>query len=130
MTLIWQDELSVGIAGMDEHHKSFIELLARMNDASPAELAEQFQRFLGHLAEHFAYEERLMEEHGFPALREHRGEHLRVLAEARDMERLVNRGRTAMVQGYVRERVPEWFLLHRNTMDMATAAFLRGKGIS
>lgn len=129
MTLIWQDELSVGVAGMDEHHRRFLELLSRLSEAAPAELPDLFRRFLDHLAEHFAYEEGLMEAHGFPALGEHRGEHRRVLAEAREMERSLERGRILLVRGYVRERVPEWFLLHRNTMDRITAAFLRGQGV-
>jgi hemerythrin len=129
MTLTWQDELSVGNAGMDRHHQDFLELLARLNDAAPADLAGLYPAFLDHLAEHFEYEERLMEEHGFGALKDHRGEHLRVLAEARDMARSLAKGRTAMLRGFLKDRLPEWFLLHRNTMDLATAAFLRERGI-
>jgi hemerythrin len=130
MALTWQDELSVGIAGMDQHHRAFLDLLARLNEASPMEFADLFQQFLDHLAEHFAYEEGLMEQHGFPALKDHRGEHLRVLAEAREMGRSLARGGTSLIRHFVRSRVPEWFLLHRNTMDLATAAFLRERGIN
>jgi hypothetical protein len=32
-----------------------------------------------------------------------------------------------MARLYVKERLPEWFLLHRDTMDMATAVYLKGK---
>jgi hemerythrin len=128
MALTWQDDLSVGIAGMDEHHRAFVDLLARLNEAPPTEFAGLYQQFLDHLSEHFGYEENLMKESGFPALKDHQGEHLRVLAEAREMGRSLARGGTSLIRHFVRSRIPEWFVLHRNTMDLATAAFLRGKG--
>ena len=129
MPLTWNDTLSVGYAGMDEHHRAFVALLSQLNEAPPAELPALYANFLEHLAEHFAYEEALMEAHGFGALKDHKAEHLRVLAEAREMERSLARGRTAMIRQFLQSRMPEWFVLHRNTMDAATAAFLREKGI-
>lgn len=130
MVTAWNDNLSVGIAGMDEHHKVFLDLLGRLHEASADELGGLYETFQQHLTEHFSYEEALMREHGFPAFNEHQAEHLRVLAEARDMRRSLARRGPALIRQYLRDRLPEWFELHRNTMDMATAAFLRNKGLA
>ena len=129
MNLEWSDTLSVGVEGMDAHHRDFIEAWKRASTAADgAAFAEAFQQLSDHLAEHFAFEEGLMEQHGFPALAEHRGEHKRVLADMRELAGSLARGRSRMARLYVQEKMPEWFLLHRDTMDMATAAYLRGKG--
>jgi hemerythrin len=128
MNLIWSDALSVGVEGMDAHHRAFIEAWAGANSAAEGDaFAQAFQALMDHLGEHFAYEEGLMAQTGFPALGEHRGEHSRVLAEMREMAGSLARGRPRMARLYVKERLPEWFLLHRDTMDMATAVYLKGK---
>jgi hemerythrin-like metal-binding protein len=130
MATAWNDNLSVGIVGMDEHHKVFLDLLGQLNEAAAEELSALYDEFERHLAEHFGYEEALMREHGFPAFNEHHAEHLRVLAEARDMRRSLARRGPTLIRQYLRDRLPEWFELHRNTMDMATAAFLKNKGLA
>lgn len=131
MNLEWSDTLSVGIEGMDAHHRDFIEAWSHTNEAADgAAFAAAFQQLLDHLAEHFAYEEGLMEQHGFPALGEHRGEHKRVLADIRELAGSLARGRSRMARAYVQEKMPEWFLLHRDTMDLATAVYLKSKGIA
>lgn len=131
MNLIWSDSLSVGVEGMDTHHRDFIEAWSHANSAAEgAAFAEAFQQIIEHLTEHFAYEEGLMEQSGFPALSEHRGEHKRVLGQMRELAGSVARGRSRMARAYVQEKMPEWFLLHRDTMDMATAVYLKSKGIA
>jgi hemerythrin len=130
MVMAWNDSLSVGIAGMDEHHKVFLGLLDKLGAAPAEELGALYGEFEQHLAEHFGFEEALMREHGFPAFKEHQGEHQRVLAEARDLRRSLERGRLILVREYLRSRLPEWFELHRNTMDMATAVFLKQQGVA
>jgi len=129
MNLAWSDTLSVGVEGIDTHHRAFIDDWSEANAAADgAAFQMAFHSLMDHLAEHFAYEERFMEEQGFPALAEHRGEHLRVLADMREMAGSLARGRPRMARLYVQEKMPEWFLLHRSTMDMATAAYLKTKG--
>ena len=131
MNLIWTEFLAVGHVGMDDHHKAFIEAWAEANGAAEGvAFAEAFQKLTDHLTEHFAFEEGLMEQHGFPALGEHRGEHKRVLADMREMTGSVARGRSRLARLFVKEKMPEWFLLHRDTMDMATAVYLKAKGIA
>ena len=126
MNLVWSDTLAVGVEGMDAHHRDFIKAWAEAAGAAEgAAFADAFHTLAAHLAEHFAYEESLMERHGFPALAEHRGEHKRVLADMRELAGSLARGRSRMARLYVREKMPEWFLLHRDTMDTATAAYLQ-----
>ncbi len=47
---------------MDAHHRDFIEAWRLASEAADgAAFAEAFQKLLDHLAEHFAFEEGLME---------------------------------------------------------------------
>lgn len=129
--LTWSEPLSVGIAGMDAHHQAFIEACNGANAAAEgADFQAAFQGLLEHLQAHFAYEEGLMEEYGFPAFSVHRGEHQRVLAEMRDLAGSIQRGRLRMARLYLQEKMPEWFLTHRDTMDLVTAGFLQSKGLA
>jgi len=127
--LQWSDDLAVGVESMDATHREFVDRVNAAAEAPDEGFAEAFDALLAHTREHFAAEEALMEASGFFALSMHRCEHRRVLAEMEQMRAQVARGVSAMARAYLRESVPEWFPLHRNTMDMATASFLRAHGM-
>ena len=66
-----------------------------------------------------------MQQSGFPATAEHKGEHHRVLGELSQFTRQLEKGRSMMARAYVKERLPGWFTLHITTMDSALAAHLK-----
>lgn len=80
MSLRWEPSLEIGIADVDEQHR---ELFRQVNDLLDAMRsrrgAEEVQRLLAflerYIVEHFAAEERLMREAGYPGLGPHRVEH-------------------------------------------------------
>lgn len=119
--------LLLGYAVMDETHAAFAALVNRLALARDAEFAVLFSHLLEHTVDHFAGEEAMMAESGFPALAEHRDEHRRVLGEMRTLQLRANVGRLALVRSYVCNGLPGWFALHAATMDSALAAHLRGR---
>ena len=128
MALIdWTDDLKVGQDFMDDDHEAFVDLLNRLAVADDATFPALFGDLLHHTEEHFAREEELMTRTGFFAFDCHKGEHTRVLNEMRHFQGHLQAGRMAMARSYVTEQVPQWFVLHRNTMDAATAAYAAQK---
>jgi hemerythrin len=119
----WTDDLAVGQDFMDEDHQAFVALVNRIAEAEEAAVPALFAALRHHAEAHFAREEDLMRRTGFFAFDCHKGEHTRVLAEMRHFQGHLDNGRGALVRAYVTETLPGWFILHRNTMDSATAAF-------
>ncbi len=119
---------------MNHDHAEFVELreallatLARK--AGPAEVDALLDRLLEHTRSHFAEENRLMQETGFPPYPMHKGEHDRVLD---DMESRIARwkqGRdTKALSGWLEVGLVDWFVSHVSTMDYITARFIKAQG--
>ncbi len=124
----WDSSLEVGNAIIDADHKETVELLAEAAQASDAELPAHFKTFAQHLREHLAREEELMHQYGFPPTPIHVHEHNRVRLELEGIEKRMAMGNLALVRGYLTEIVPDWFVNHKNTMDSATASWIRSQG--
>ena len=76
----WKPEYSVGILEIDSQHRRLLDIINQMHDAmkmggKPAAITAVVNELVGYTRYHFAYEERLMEEAGYPQLEEHRRKH-------------------------------------------------------
>ena len=112
---------------MDATHQEFIELVNQLALADKAMFISLFRQLVEHTETHFAAEKQLMAETGFPAIREHMDEHLRVLGELHRIAEKVSKGSVTIGRAYVREQLPAWFDLHAITMDSALAAHVRSQ---
>lgn len=124
----FEQDFLLGIDDMDRTHREFIELLVNAKAADKSLFPTRFRELRDHTREHFAHEERLMRECGFPAVAEHTSEHQRVLGE---MDRFLARaeaGTAALARAWLNEQVPEWFRGHLLSMDSALAAHLKLTG--
>ena len=117
--------LQMGDPTMDRTHGEFVDLLNRLNSADKSTFMALFAELLEHTENHFAAENSRMQESGFPAIREHRDEHQRVLGEMTHFAHKVATGSWQLGRAYVRDSLPAWFRLHLLTMDSALAAHLR-----
>jgi hemerythrin len=126
--LAWDDSLKVGNAIIDADHKETVELLAACAAAEDEDFRALFAGFATHLREHLAREEELMRQYGFPPYPIHKHEHDRVRLELEGIEKRLAAGNLQLARGYVSEMVPNWFIAHKNTMDSATAAWIKSQG--
>ena len=117
----------VGYDPIDRDHQEFIDLLNRLDAAGNADFPALFGQLFEHTERHFTLENQLMEQFGFPAAAEHKGEHLRVLGEFKQFSKRVDKGLVAFGRSFVRERLPQWFELHVTTMDSALAAHIKAR---
>lgn len=116
---------------MNEVHYEEVDLLNRIETALDEAKVDHekidalLNEMLEHTHTHFANEETLMKETGFPAFMMHQGEHIRVLNE---MKRIVIQWEvqrdTDIIRNYFLGTLQEWLIQHINTMDTVTAQFI------
>ena len=118
-------EFELGVKSMDGTHREFAALVNALALAQGCDFVHLFTTLVDHTERHFAREKELMEQSGFPAIREHLDEHERILGELNQCKRKVCKGSLPFAKAYVKDRLPEWFHLHLATMDSALAAHLK-----
>ena len=112
---------------MDETHREFIALLNRLAEAPDEKMLAALDEFIRHTEEHFAQEQRWMEQRTYPPLACHVREHEGVLETAHEVRRHVAAGETRF--GLVLAKaVAEWFANHASSMDHVLALYMKEKG--
>lgn len=122
-------EYRLGYASMDHTHVEFINLVNQLGTCDKPDFPDLFRQLVRHTEQHFETENELMDDNGFPAIREHKDEHARVLGEMHRFAKQLEKGSMTMSRAYIRERLPDWFDLHAKTMDSALAAHLKHSGL-
>ncbi len=79
MTLRWSPELEIGISVIDSQHERIVEYINKVEIAhlhhSQQELLEVLDELVDYTLSHFAFEETLMEEAGYPFVKAHKKVH-------------------------------------------------------
>lgn len=123
-----EERYILGLPAMDETHQEFIQLVNQIaTEVDKVRFAQLFEQLVQHTEAHFAAENILMDETLFPAISEHKGEHLRVLGDLHRLSKRVAKGNLMMARAYVREQIPDWFDLHASSMDSALAAHIKAR---
>ncbi|MDG2526711.1 bacteriohemerythrin [Stenotrophomonas sp. HITSZ_GD] len=77
--LTWQDELNTGIEVIDHQHQRIVEMINHLHVArhslEPMAVAEVIDELVDYTLSHFAFEEELMEEAGYPFCAAHKRVH-------------------------------------------------------
>lgn len=127
MTVLeWHAGLNVGIGFMDDDHEVAAGQINALAEAALPQRLDLARDFLDHCRHHFAREEEMMKATGFFASGCHQGEHERVLAELQAVVAKLEAGDPQ--DAYFTKSLPEWLMIHRNTMDFVTAEFARNAG--
>ncbi|HEY6001269.1 MAG TPA: hemerythrin family protein [Anaeromyxobacter sp.] len=123
------DTPSTGWDPLDLEHAELARMLDALVSAVEADdlvrartASEDLVRVAG---EHFAHEERLMREAGYPRLAQHKEAHDLYLADAARFARHVQeKGLTPEFRRWAAVRALEWFRFHIAANDVALGAFL------
>lgn len=134
--LVWnKHQHGVGIALIDEQHRQIIDRVNQIANAVAAEaksdaLKEMLEDMLLFACEHFALEERLMAEHGYPEMESHVQEHLRMYQQLSNLVKTVlrttGRDKAALVSAYL----SDWAEGHILQADRELGGFLIAQGLS
>lgn len=131
----WNDSLSVGIALIDEQHKTWISHRNDLAAAFDSNLgAEHIARTLAFLVDytyhHFSTEEKHMRAHAYPGLATHRRKHNEMKATVKNLvEDFEEEGVTPALTEAVDTFLGNWLLNHIEEVDRAFGTFLRDNGI-
>lgn len=129
--MIVQEQLPmVAVPSMNDTH---LEEMIIVNKLSQAARAGDIDGVTGilkelheHSIEHFAAEEKMMQESAFPAYSVHKGEHDRHLHELKALRKYFDTNRdTNAIVAYLDGNLVKWLLHHIETMDTVTAMHIQ-----
>lgn len=134
MTLINKEAIpTVALTEMNDVHYEEIEIINQLHEmvlsGSDNELiSEKLFELKEHTVAHFANEERLMQEHGFPPYPIHKYNHDMFLKEfAVLIQNWESSKDSEPLKVFLETTLPEWLHNHISTLDMVTAMFLNEK---
>lgn len=86
----WHDRLLTGNTQIDDHHRHLVGLLNAtyrdfLRHAPPDLLSELFEELIDYATYHFAAEEQLMAESGYPRIEEHKQAHASFVKQINEM---------------------------------------------
>lgn len=135
MPLAFPEELAIGIQAVDDQHRAFYDQLNRLHAAMREHDLAEVDRIADYLvvyaSEHFALEERLMIEAGYPGFPEHLEHHGAFVKELRRWrERLTVEGPTTGFVVELSQWLTGWLRDHIRRVDGRMARFLRERQVT
>jgi hemerythrin len=128
----------VDLDSMNEVHLEEVDIVNELSDLLDAYDGDEsaipmigirFEELIEHTKAHFASEERLMVDGGFPPFPMHRGEHERQLERVATVySQWTSSQDVDLLREFVQRELPEWVMNHILTMDTVTAQYLAASG--
>ncbi|MBE2886467.1 bacteriohemerythrin [Geobacter anodireducens] len=135
MALIsWSDSLSVKVKQFDDQHKKLVDMVNQLFDAMKAGKGNQvmggiLKSLIQYTQTHFAAEERVLKQHGYPDLEAHKKEHNALVMQVLDLQKQLQEGKSVLTQ-HVMTFLRDWLSKHIQGDDKKYGVYLNGKGIS
>ncbi|WJW75440.1 bacteriohemerythrin [Thiohalobacter sp. IOR34] len=130
--LTWRDEYSVGIESIDREHKKLLGLINQLQTAVDYATDETFERealdaAVDYTRTHFAHEEALMEQYGYPDFAAHKAEHRKMIDKVNSLVADYESDPDKTLQEAL-DFLKQWLVRHINGTDKQYSSFLREKG--
>lgn len=123
MALIWQDSLNTGIDIIDSQHQRIVEMINNLqvaqNAGSRAATAEVIDEMVDYTLSHFAFEEELMEEAGYPFCAAHKRVHEVFARRVSELRMRFQAGEDVVDE--LRNMLSRWLFNHIRSDDKAYA---------
>lgn len=130
MTIPWNDNLSIGIALIDEQHQ---EIFARVNallsastgQAAQGKIGELFEFLDGYTRDHFTFEEEIQQRSGYPRYADHKKMHdgFRNTLGVLKLRHTENPDPHSL-RAEVNQFVVDWLIKHISGEDQELAAYI------
>lgn len=119
-------DLRTGHPEVDSQHAAILGEVERLRHITPAEVAVSVSFVRQYAVSHFAYEEQVMEEIGYPDLEVHRQQHLAFFDRFVSLKARIEReGPTPENVASLADMVEGWVTKHVLGVDKRLAAFIR-----
>ena len=131
--LAWSSVFSVGVTEIDNQHKKLVDMANRLNDAMKAgqgkeAIGKVLNELVSYTATHFAYEERLMDQHKYPMSPEHKQEHKDLVKTVLDFKAKFEKGDAALT-AEIMTFLRDWLTKHIMNSDKKFGKDLNTKGV-
>jgi hemerythrin len=131
---LWHDDYAIGNATIDAQHRKIIDIInllhSLLNEATPADAAiganEVFDQLAQYVMTHFAYEEQLMTDAGYPVEKviEHKRQHDKLLAAVQQVVDAYHAGDTEVLAELLPYLYGDWLIEHICHSDREYASYL------
>ena len=124
------DIVQVSVSSMNEVHKQEVEIINELlkqldSKVEFEKFSTSFEKFITHMQEHFAGEEKLMKELQYPSLQMHKADHDKVLNQTRYVEmQWRNRRDEEAIREYLEDEIVVWLDQHIKAMDTPMADYV------
>ena len=127
----WKPEYSVQIPEIDRQHQRLFQLAAQLNSAmavgkGKGVLSQLLGGLIDYTKEHFATEERFMQQYQYPGLQVHQAEHQKLTAQVMEFQSRFERGEIRLSINLM-TFLKDWLQNHIAGSDQRYSAFIRGK---
>lgn len=135
MALItWSDSLSVKVKQFDDQHKKLVDMVNQLFDAMKTGKGNQvmgdiLKQLIAYTQTHFAAEERLMKQYGYPDFEAHKKEHNALVMQVLDLQKQFQEGKAVLTQS-VMTFLRDWLSKHIQGDDKKYGVFFNGKGVA
>ncbi len=131
--LLWGPMLEVGVKEIDTQHKKLVELANELSDAVMAGkgkdvLGKTLAALVSYTVSHFGTEERLMDQHKYPAMADHKQQHKDLVKTVSDFKAKFDKG-DANLSSEIMNFLRDWLTKHIMNTDKALARDLKQKGV-
>lgn len=133
MALVYIEQIEeMSLDQMQKTHESEINILNeieklatwyQLRKEDPAKLEAKLDEYVEHVKKHFESEEVLMQKYNFPSYTMHKTSHDTFLSDLDYARRQWKNGDIKKMINFI-YKVPEWLVLHVNTVDTSTSNFL------
>ena len=133
--LEWNDNYSVGIKAMDNHHKKLFDIVNELHTGmssgnADAALRKVFSELTDYTKYHFTEEENLMSKYDYPELASQKEAHNKLIETLQDLQQQFDERKGEMtiimkMQDFLRS----WLLNHIIGHDKKYGPYLNSKGI-
>ncbi len=129
----WSNNLSVDIKLIDDQHKKLVGMINELHKAmklkrSNATMGSILDRLADYTVTHFAVEEKLFAQYGYPEEKAHVELHRKLVAQVVDIQKKFKSG-DAMISMDLMTFLKNWLVNHIQGTDKKYSSFLRGHGV-
>lgn len=119
--LVWEPDLDTGINVIDAQHHRIVEMINRLHAAQGAQrhdiVSEVVEELVDYTLFHFAFEETMIEEAGYPLTPEHRRIHDTFTAHVRELRERFRAGED--IGEELKQVLAHWLFRHIRSEDKA-----------
>lgn len=129
----WRDEYSVNVKEIDDQHKQLVSMVNELHEAMMQQRAKDvlgglLNKLVSYCASHFAAEEKLMQNSGYPDYAAHKAKHDKMTSKVLALQNDLKAGKMNLTIE-VSQFLKDWLDKHILGTDKKYSAHLNAKGI-